>query len=156
MIALTVCQPWAWAIVSGPKDVENRSWPTRHRGRLLIHAGTSPAWATDEAFALLRPHGCPGAPLLVRGHIVGVCDVIECVSLNMVARFWPHAIDFASGPHCWCLANRRAFRNPVPCAGRQRLWAVEPELSDAIEHEILTSVPAIDLRCARNTAGRTA
>jgi ASCH domain len=34
-VALSVRQPWAWAIVSGYKDVENRSWPTNYRGTYL-------------------------------------------------------------------------------------------------------------------------
>ena len=38
MKALSVCQPWAWAIVCGLKTVENRWRPTRHRGPLVIHA----------------------------------------------------------------------------------------------------------------------
>src|SRR5207302_502261 len=41
MKALTVRQPWAWAIVQGKKDVENRSWRTDHRGMVAIHAGGS-------------------------------------------------------------------------------------------------------------------
>ena len=36
---LAVRQPWAWAIAHTDKDVENRSWATRHRGPILIHAG---------------------------------------------------------------------------------------------------------------------
>ena len=35
---LVVRQPWAWLIVNGYKDIENRSWRTRYRGALLIHA----------------------------------------------------------------------------------------------------------------------
>jgi ASCH domain len=38
---LTVRQPWAWAIIHGGKDVENRSWRTKYRGPLLIHAGSA-------------------------------------------------------------------------------------------------------------------
>jgi hypothetical protein len=37
--ALSIKQPWVWLIVNGHKDVENRNWPTRFRGRLLVHAG---------------------------------------------------------------------------------------------------------------------
>lgn len=33
MKALTVCQPWAWAIVHHTKRIENRSWETMYRGR---------------------------------------------------------------------------------------------------------------------------
>lgn len=36
--ALTVRQPWAWCIEHG-KPVENRTWQTRYRGPLAIHAG---------------------------------------------------------------------------------------------------------------------
>ena len=38
---LTIRQPWAWAIIYGGKDVENRSWLTKHRGPLLVHAGSA-------------------------------------------------------------------------------------------------------------------
>jgi hypothetical protein len=37
--ALSIRQPWAWLIVTGYKDIENRSWRTNYRGPLLIHAG---------------------------------------------------------------------------------------------------------------------
>lgn len=36
---LSIHQPWAWLIVNGYKDIENRSWNTSYRGSLLIHAG---------------------------------------------------------------------------------------------------------------------
>lgn len=38
MKALSICQPWAWLIVNGYKDVENRTWRTKFRGDVLIHA----------------------------------------------------------------------------------------------------------------------
>jgi hypothetical protein len=39
--AISIRLPWAWLIVNGFKDVENRSWRTRHRGTILIHASKS-------------------------------------------------------------------------------------------------------------------
>ena len=41
MKALSIRQPWAWLIVHGHKDIENRTWTTSFRGRLLVHAGKS-------------------------------------------------------------------------------------------------------------------
>lgn len=38
MKALSIRQPWAWLIVHGGKDIENRSWHTKFRGRFLVHA----------------------------------------------------------------------------------------------------------------------
>lgn len=40
MIALSVRQPWAWAILHG-KHIENRTWRPDFRGRFLLHAGKS-------------------------------------------------------------------------------------------------------------------
>ena len=40
MKALTVKQPYASLICCGLKNVENRSWTTKYRGTILIHAGT--------------------------------------------------------------------------------------------------------------------
>lgn len=36
MRILSVRQPWAWALVDGWKDVENRSWRTAYRGPIAI------------------------------------------------------------------------------------------------------------------------
>ena len=50
--ALSIRQPWAWLIVNGFKDVENRNWRTHWRGRLLIHAskGMTLAGTTAHPF----------------------------------------------------------------------------------------------------------
>ena len=38
MKALSIRQPYAWLIVNGVKDVENRSWSTKYRGVFYVHA----------------------------------------------------------------------------------------------------------------------
>lgn len=75
LYALSIRQPWAALIVAGRKTVEVRSWPTRRRGRILIHASSIPAdapdlWAalTDDVRALAQ----------LRGGVVGVAEVIDC------------------------------------------------------------------------------
>lgn len=44
MKALSIKQPWASLIALGLKDVENRTWPTHYRGRILIHASKEAAF----------------------------------------------------------------------------------------------------------------
>ena len=39
MKALTIQQPWASLIASGDKLYETRTWPTKYRGPIAIHAG---------------------------------------------------------------------------------------------------------------------
>lgn len=41
MKCLTIQEPWASAVYLGHKEIETRSWPTKYRGPLLIHAGAS-------------------------------------------------------------------------------------------------------------------
>lgn len=38
MKTLSVRQPWASLLVSGLKDIENRTWAPNFRGRIMIHA----------------------------------------------------------------------------------------------------------------------
>ena len=120
MRALSVNNPWAWAIIHGGKLVENRSWRTRHRGALAIHAGRSTRRLLDE-----WPHGvaAPRANEFQFGALIGVVDVVDCVPLAEVADD-----PFASGPWCWVLASPRALAQPLPWRGRQLLFEVPDRL----------------------------
>ena len=99
MKALSIKQPWAWLIVNGFKDVENRTWRTKYRGPLLIHASK----AKDEHFCKLLddfsmgsvaltdflsptdPHlkrlaqEWPGSKALPTGGIVGRATLAQCL-----------------------------------------------------------------------------
>lgn len=41
MKTLSVRQPWASLLVSGLKDIENRTWAPNYKGRILIHASST-------------------------------------------------------------------------------------------------------------------
>jgi activating signal cointegrator 1 len=48
VIALTLTQPWATLVAIGEKRVETRSWGTKYRGPLAIHAAKGfPKWARE-------------------------------------------------------------------------------------------------------------
>lgn len=134
--ALTVKQPWAWAIIQGLKDVENRSRPTKHRGPLYIHAGKG--WADEGAKALdtLRtPMGFQEFPFqdvwedparATAGMIIGTVDVIdchhadECSAKRFSGRFcsaWA-----MTGHYHWVLANARPLACPFPETGKLGIW----------------------------------
>jgi hypothetical protein len=85
MKALSIRQPWAWMIVHGWKDVENRDWPTRVRGRILVHASKGMTRDEyDEAVAVAR--GVPGLDMgklptfgaIERGGIIGSVEIVDC------------------------------------------------------------------------------
>jgi hypothetical protein len=64
MKALSVRQPWARAIVTGLKPIENRTWQTNYRGPLLIHAGQRD---DPDGFQVLESHGIVIPQALPRG-----------------------------------------------------------------------------------------
>jgi hypothetical protein len=101
--ALSVRQPWAWLIVNGFKDIENRNRRTHHRGPLLIHAGLSLDGYAKKIEWVERKHGI-SVPLEVDTQgIVGVVDVIDCVESHKSK--W-----FEKGKFGWVLENPRCLR----------------------------------------------
>ena len=51
MKVLSVKQPWAYLLVSGIKDIENRPRRTHFRGRILIHASAKIAGEPHEVLS---------------------------------------------------------------------------------------------------------
>jgi len=115
--ALTVLQPWAWAIAHGPKRIENRNWAPRYRGPVLIHAGRGKT-ALESAGRWLESQGLTVPEDLAFGQIIAVCRLTAVVKVEEVAD------PFASGPLCWRLADVRALACPIPWRGRQGLFPV--------------------------------
>jgi hypothetical protein len=105
---LSVRQPWA--IVSGVKPVENRSWSTRYRGQVLIHASTTVdarglGWFKREGIALPTD--------LILGAIIGSCELIDMVHGEQGLRFG----NWFSGPIGWVVNNAREYVQPVYVKG---------------------------------------
>ena len=112
---LSVRQPWAWAIVSGLKPVENRSWSTRYRGRLLIHAGTAIdpygiQWFVKQRISLPSP--------LPRGAIVGSCDLVAIVDRRLGKGYGK----WFFGPIGWVVNNAHELAKPVAMKGALGLF----------------------------------
>lgn len=109
--ALSVRQPWAWYILHAGKDIENRSWGTRMRGPIALHASSGLTRAefadcletTVHAISERRPFP-PGSTLpaieeLPRGGIVGVVEIVDSVQHSDSPWFF--------GKHGFRLANPR-------------------------------------------------
>ena len=117
--ALSVRQPWAWAIIQGFKDVENRSWSTSYRGRLLVHAGQR---LDPRGFQFLWELGLHRRipEDLLQGQLVGTVELVDV--------FDGYPSDWAARGHWHILLTRpHEFLTPIPCRGAQRLFV--PEVS---------------------------
>lgn len=92
MKALSIRQPWAWGIIYAGKDVENRDWFTRVRGRVLIHAAKT--WKDDEfadAVSFMLELGITIPDLrttMQRGGIIGSVEIVDCVSASASPWFF--------------------------------------------------------------------
>lgn len=69
MKALSIRQPWCHHILQNGKDIENRSWPTKFRGTVLVHASKK---VEDKDYCKIHN--------LDVGGIVGMIDIVDCVS----------------------------------------------------------------------------
>jgi hypothetical protein len=77
MRILSVRQPWASLIVNGVKDVENRTWSTRFRGPVLVHASQRPDDIISDEIE--RRYGERRSSDLPLGGIVGMTEIVDCV-----------------------------------------------------------------------------
>lgn len=94
MKALSIRQPWAWLIVNGYKDIENRSWNTKFRGQVLIHAAsTKPTpgeWYEAQRIASSLGIAFPSFEEMDKGGIVGYATITgTCESSSSPWFFGP-------------------------------------------------------------------
>jgi hypothetical protein len=89
MKVIVIRQPWAWLIVNGFKDVENRSWATRYRGPLLIQASEYREYA--------RGRGVKLPEQIDLGGIIGMARIDDCVKESRSQWF--------IGPVGWLLSR---------------------------------------------------
>jgi hypothetical protein len=128
MRAVTVRQPWAWAIAHGFKDIENRSWaPRLDPGEVIaVHAGA----ATPSFEDVERVKKLVGR----RGQVP---DAFDCGCVVAVARYQgvvaASRSRWFSGPLGWVLGGARALREPVDCKGQLGLW----RLPSPVESRVL-------------------
>ncbi|HZR35695.1 MAG TPA: ASCH domain-containing protein [Nevskia sp.] len=122
MKALSILQPWAWAIAQGYKDVENRRWPTKYRGWFLIHAGKTWSYEQDDDLAACMeqfPQLPWASTTFQRGGAIGIAQIVACVE--------QHNSRWFNGPYGFVIRSARPIE---PFAYRGQLgWFDVPEIS---------------------------
>ena len=129
MKAITIKQPWARLIATGLKDIENRSWKTNYRGRVLIHAAASPvkeglaALNNKQLFELMKRENWETEfENLPNGAIVGSVEIVDCVQ-NHPSK-WAQ-----EGFWHWVLANPVLFPEPITgVKGKLSFWEYDGDL----------------------------
>lgn len=129
-VAISIRQPWAWLVVNGYKDIENRSWQTNYKGLLIIHAGKKRdrdeediEWAFNTAmmtsgdkYSYLRSRY---EKEKVLGALIGSVMVDNCVSVS--DSYW------FSGPFGFVMSQPKVWGQPIPYRGALGLFSVTME-----------------------------
>lgn len=93
MKVLSIRQPWAWLIIHGGKDVENRTWHTKFRGRFLVHASKGMTRAEyNVASWVAGPLGITIPPFdeLSLGGIVGSVELVDSLDTSNSPWYMGH------------------------------------------------------------------
>jgi hypothetical protein len=119
MKAISLLNPWAWAVVMGLKDIENRKWSTKFRGEILIHAskGYDPIGEI-----VLRENGVEPPPRdsLDYGALIGKVTITDCVKFSASKWFF--------GPWGFTLKDTVRFERPTPCKGQLGFFMVREDI----------------------------
>jgi hypothetical protein len=127
--ALSIKQPYPHHIFHDGKDVENRDWPTKGRGWVIVHAGKSKSEIDEPEHASL--------PL---GGVVGMMKIVDCVE-DMDSQWFYGRYGFVIG---------EAFPLPlIPCKGALGFFA----LDEATNREVAAALRARAL--SRQSNGET-
>lgn len=119
MKVLTVRQPWAWAIIHAGKDIENRTWATKYRGPLAIHASRRKPNREEMNWcrAYFRDRKVVMPESFDLGVVLGTVDLTDCITASR-SPWW-------QGPVGWKLANPRPLTSPIPLHGQLGLFDAE-------------------------------
>lgn len=171
MRALSLWEPWAflWGVL-GAKRNETRSWATRYRGPIAVHAAKR--WTADEReicrqapfqrrfladLARRQPHlNLPDLQAqlpdyleqLPRGAFIGVVLLTDCVPIEQAVETvgWEESCfgNYAPGRFAWETDGRGPWvlSEPLPVRGRQGLWTLD-EATEAEIRRRLVRRPAI-------------
>lgn len=159
MKALTVQQPWAWAIFHG-KGIENRTQAWGYRGPLAIHAGgrwsdrggesdlVAREWAIERR---VKPefgdlcYPLPRQDFFPTGAIIGVVDLVDvhhCVHsggrIDCCESPWAETSYDEHGGYTrreivhLVLERPRLLAIPIPAKGRLGLWTPDADVLEQL------------------------
>lgn len=152
MKAISLWNPWAYAMAVGHKRNETRHWKTSHRGELVICA--SKKKLDEVAYSVARMHGYLKDFTAVEdemkfGMAICVVDLLDVVRTEhftfktetsespMLINEREYSLgNYGPGRFAWVTANLRRLKNPVPVIGRQALWNLPDEVEALIRAQL--------------------
>ena len=121
MKVISIKQPWATLILEGLKEYEFRSWKTKYRGELYIHASKNYDCKNIKRFEKLNLD----FPV---GMIIGKINLEDCIELTQnlednLIKESPLVYGHNKGRegYAWKLSNPE-YINQIPTNGKLGIW----------------------------------
>lgn len=153
MKAITIRQPWASLIALGEKKIETRSWQTKYRGPILIHAGKSVDKKAMKTLCIkeaLERHGInraedlPTGCIIAKAHLDEVCRVEKAndtlrqawtMDKEGCVKLLAEGNEYLFGGYIRELKYRYGWKlshvepiKPIPCKGQLSIWNYEGDV----------------------------
>jgi len=130
IVALTLKQPVASAMIDGYKTYETRDFKPVNFVGFALHAGKSDNYHYQSAMERLIP-GYPGLESLPRGilgiiRIVEVHDLHEYFDYSQLSEF-DNALGNWKARYAWKIEVVNVFDRPVPARGMPGIWKWYPD-----------------------------
>jgi len=151
--AITLWQPWAWALIFANKDYENRPRSLGVTGWVAVHVGLH----RDDEYEFDALRSMPNGIRKVsnetiqeqRGHIIGLARINRWVD-RRDARPSPWLAPLLGVAAV--ITDRIALKTPVKCRGMQGAWRVPEDVERQVREqlrpaEIVPDVPLTGARC---------
>ena len=124
MKVLSIKEPWASLIMNGTKKIETRSWKTKYRGEIYIHASLSKAKITkSEVYELIKDMN------FKCGYIICKCNLVDCIYMtneyvnDMKTNHYEEYIcgHYEVGRYAWIVEDVKVIE-PIEAKGKLGLW----------------------------------
>lgn len=138
MKAISLLQPWATLVVIGAKKIETRSFNTKFRGDILIHASKKVTKLQKElADSMPFSHYLADMNELPTGKIIGKVNVVQTLTSEKIVKTplipfeneqWVYNDheeyfgDYSPGRYGWLLSNAVSFTHHHQINGMLGLW----------------------------------
>ena len=153
MKAITIWQPYASLIICGLKRFETRSWSTKCRGPLIIHAAKK--WDRERAgdvervqelikkYINLNHLDDDHLKMLIRpigetlGCALGAVRLTDCQQMDSGRSLFENEVgSFGPGRYGWSCLSPVPFSEPILAKGMQGLWNPSDELVAKVKSEL--------------------
>ncbi len=128
MKVISIKEPWASLIKEGIKNIETRSWPTKYRGELYIHASKKVLTKKERSIYETQLSLLKNIDLKY-GYIIAKCDLVDCklMTEELIREVKQNNIEYMCGEYkvgnyAWYLENIVKLKKPIIAKGQLGIW----------------------------------